>query len=534
MAFLTRLYHAECLHTIGIPQVCSLVFPCIPMVPFTEIPFASPRPCRFLDLSRNLPLTAYQALSPESGPWPFVDLSSAFCYNLSVMAGKKPNRKQKQKSSPSAPLATAPGPRMDHLALMPGVLLCLLTLLILLMDLLIPGMGREQYRDYPALFRMTHALILACGVLFWILVLRQRGLTWLAPANLFRRDHLYPLFFVLFCVWILLSTAVNGLDEKAIHGVSYRNLGVFHLLSLFLVYMFLSSQIRRRDLRRGLLALFLGISDLMGLAVLGDRYLWDTPAFALKKEISAIFFNGNHYGYFLTMAILIAAGFFLLQTGRPLRIFGLASLLLNAGILLLNTSFGCLCAVIAVLLSLLLLLLLVNRRAAARLAILLAVLSAFCFLGLAIFDSLRSGFFEVLEDLQQIRADHNDAGSAGHNRWLLWMTAIDLISQRPVFGYGCEGISHILMTETGRGNPHCEPLHYAASFGLPAALFYLLGLLDILRVWIQRKIWSFPEVTAAALAALGYFISSLFGVPMFYTAPFFFIFLGMSLSQDAR
>lgn len=420
--------------------------------------------------------------------------------------------------------------RLDYLAVLPGLLLCAMTVLMLLMDCLIPGMDQEQYTDFPSMFRMVHAIILCAGILLWVLLLRVHGIRWLHPRTLVNKDDPYILFFILFAAWILLSTAVNGLDDKAIHGVAFRNIGVFHLLSFLLIYMFAASQVRRDSLRRCLMWCFLGTADLLALAALADRFIFDIPAFAQKKELSTIFFNGNHFGYFLTMAVLAGVGLFVFRAGRRLDVFGLLSGILNFAVLLLNHSLGCLLAVFGTAVLLLILALAADRRAAQRLGILLGCLAGALLLGLLLLSPLRSEFTGLISDLQQITGE-DDASSAGHNRWMLWSLTIDLIRQQPLFGYGCERISDTLMDLVGRANPHSEPLTYAAFYGIPAALFYLLGLAGIFVCWVRRKVWTDPITIAAALAAFGYFISSLFGVPMFYTAPFFFIFLGISLAR---
>ena len=442
----------------------------------------------------------------------------------------KKTKHRKKAPEPIRPNALSQAPsRLDYLAVLPGLLLCAMTVLMLLMDCLIPGMEREQYTDFPSMFRMIHGVILCAGVLLWIFLLRSRGTLWLHPRTLFKKDTLFILFFALFAVWILLSTAVNGLDEKAIHGVSYRNIGVFHLLAFLLIYMFTASQLVRMSLRRCLMWFFLGAADLLALAALADRFICDIPAFAQKKEISTIFFNGNHYGYFLTMAVLVGAGLFVFRAGRKLDLFGLVSGLPNFTVLLLNHSLGCLLAVVGAVVFLLILTIAADRPAAQRLGLLLGCFAGFLLLGLLILAPLRSEFAGLPQDLHQILSGE-DASSAGHNRWLLWSQTIDLISQRPLFGYGCEGIADILKDAVDRANPHNELLTYAAFYGIPAALFYVLGLVAIFVCWIRRKIWTDPVSIAAALAAFGYFLSSLFGVPMFYTAPFFFVFLGLSLT----
>lgn len=133
----------------------------------------------------------------------------------------------------------------------------------------------------------------------------------------------------------------------------------------------------------------------------------------------------------------------------------------------------------------------------------------------------------------------NGSPVMGHGRWELWQLTAGYISERPLFGYGCEGINEMLYEDTAGGvnpvsNAHCEPLTYAAFYGIPAALLYTAGCISAmikgLRA-VKRDAASGSMdacICIAAYAAAGYFISSLFGVEMFYTAPFFFILLGIA------
>lgn len=439
--------------------------------------------------------------------------------------------------------------RLDVLASCPAVFMCLMTLIILLMDIFIPGMDQEQYLDYPAFFRIINICIVILGILFWIVTLHREGVAYLNPITYLNHCRtpdkekqgsrnnagIVKLVFIastgLYLLCILISTAINGLDEKAVHGVSFRNIGVFHILAFYLIYLYLTANICGRKAKDFVLLSYIAVSDCIAASALIDRYIYNLPAFAGKKEISAIFFNGNHYGYFLTMAILISAGMFLYYSDRRIQLFGGLSMLLNAFILLLNHSMGCIIAVITVLLLLLIVSLFKNRVLLKRLFLVLAVFIVLGFAGLIFYRGLSQELSTLLGDLQAIIAGSADAGSAGHNRWMLWSVTAEYISQRPLFGYGCEGISDLLMDATGRANPHNELLSWAAFFGIPAAIFYLFSILSASAFWIKNKVWNDAPASCAALGACGYFISSLFGVPMFYTLPFFFVFLGLSLCR---
>lgn len=124
------------------------------------------------------------------------------------------------------------------------------------------------------------------------------------------------------------------------------------------------------------------------------------------------------------------------------------------------------------------------------------------------------------------------ADSAGTGRWGLWKNTLKYISERPVIGWGIEGIAERLELDSGGLNnrPHNEFLQYAAFFGIPAAVLYICGLAGVfIHSWKKR--FEIGKYSVACLSvAFTYIFSSLFGNTMFYTAPFLFIFLGLGFA----
>ncbi len=489
--------------------------------------------------------------------------------------GKKDGKRRNSSSSNSDVQKFS---RMDYLGVVPGVLMCAVTLLMLLGDIAMPEMAQAQYQSYPALFRGADLVIAAAGIIYLcIYIVNTRKL----DLNRSGTRKVSCIFFCLFIVCIILSTVVNGFDSKALHGISFRDIGVFNLISFVLIYMGLSSRIGAvspnqlpdarssasmqsttsgsSHLRRFVLFFYIFVADLTALAAAIDKWIYPIPAFGEKKDISAIFFNGNHYGYFLVMAILLSAGLFLYSRGLKTRIFSACSMALNGFILALNGSTGCILAVSAALILTLAVTCTMRRDALKANLILLALLTA----ALAVV-TLRTNMLQTLSsDVANILTESSDADSAGHNRWLLWTTTCGYITSKPILGYGCEGLSDILMETTGRADPHNEILSYAAQFGIPAAVFYTAGVIfsfisfftnrqycisdngsdqHIGNLSSSKTCGSFSDGTGSSdetraacfLASFGYFISSLFGVTMFYTLPFFFIFLGMSQDSSAK
>lgn len=63
-------------------------------------------------------------------------------------------------------------------------------------------------------------------------------------------------------------------------------------------------------------------------------------------------------------------------------------------------------------------------------------------------------------------------------RWLLWKEAVHLIKERPVFGYGIEGTAEMMEQAAGNDRCRCEYMQYALSFGIPAAVLYIIACMD--------------------------------------------------------
>ena len=466
--------------------------------------------------------------------------------------------KKNRKNANTISSAGAGFDRIDYLAVLPMLLMTGITFLMLIMDLAMPEMYQGQYESYPALFRGANILICLSGLAYYLITLKRDRSFF---TEYFKTRRIAIVSFLLFFVCIIVSTLVNGFEDKAIHGVSFRNIGIFHIFVFILIYMFLSSCLKNSGLRKFSVLSFMGVSDLVAAAALVDRFISPIKAFTDKKDMGAIFFNGNHYGYFIVMAVLLSFGLVLYSQEVKIRIFSLISLILNLIVLAYNGSLGCVLAVLIVLAVTPLITHKTHPDMLKQNLIMLAVLAA-----LILAYGISTGMImSLIEDIRLVITGSSSASTAGHNRWLLWTTTAKYISERPFTGYGCEGLSDILYDELGRANPHNEILSYASQFGIPAACFYVIGVVSTLISSFKpgngasslkpgsdasslkpgsyasslkpgsnaSSLKPSDEVSTASLfAALGYFISSLFGVPMFYTLPFFFIFLGLSVRTD--
>jgi hypothetical protein len=74
----------------------------------------------------------------------------------------------------------------------------------------------------------------------------------------------------------------------------------------------------------------------------------------------------------------------------------------------------------------------------------------------------------------------------------------------------------------------------AASLGIPAALFYIIAIASYFLLLLKNR----RKLNAAAFGCYGitfsYLVSSMFGVSIFYTTPFYFMFLGLTCNMLQR
>ena len=412
-------------------------------------------------------------------------------------------------------------------------------------------------RDYPFNGFYTYAYTVDYAI--WLALIAGAFAVVLYFVRL-KKDGLRPkisenipmIFFAGVCLCIIISTCINGFTPEALHGDQYRNESIFSFLAYFLPFYFCGSLIRGEGKKRAVLYTYLVSNLIINLACLYHQFIkpleiWE---YSDADAPSAIFYQFNHYGYFLMLAIIISATLFVVEKSLKYRLFCCFMLALNTFILSMHTTFGCFLACLAGLVFLLVADSIINKRisipAMAMLALFIAViyvagLKYHSFLGeLKLFftdiKSVMGSLGEKVVTVNENEVEISAADSAGTGRWGLWKNTISYIRERPLFGWGIEGIADRLETDShGLNNrPHNEYLQYAAFFGIPAAIMYICGMVAVfICAWRKRK--NIGRYTFASLAvAFTYLFSAVFGNTMFYTTPFLFIFLGLGLAKNDK
>ena len=419
----------------------------------------------------------------------------------------------------------------EYLACMPGVVMVVMIALMLIMDIIKP----TPYDSFIKIFRALDYLIITGGLVLLIIMASKKRLRFCL------RDYLFGAFML--C--IVISTCINGLSHDSAFGIPYRCVGIFNMFAFFVVYMKVSGYIEKGLLRHMVLLGYLAVADIVALSALYEQYLGDIPGYQGKTGVCAFFGNTNHYGYFLAMAIMIGMGYYIYEV-RGKAIFGAVSAIINIYVLVLNNTLGAMLAVGLCTLVVLLLIMIgeIKLKKAistdfkeemmsktAKRALILTIIGAVAVITIiAGSETARLSFTVLFRDIISIFAG-NATGVEGSGRWKLWQTVVQCIVEKPLFGYGCEGIAMRIQEIAGISDAHCEPLTYAAYYGIPGALFYLVGVIAAAVRYFKNRKHMPSYCRIAFLGASVYFVSSLVGVTIFYTAPFFFIFMGMAAEE---
>ena len=410
-------------------------------------------------------------------------------------------------------------PLTDYASYIPGILMIGMIALVLVLDLFTELMADSQYYDFHNAFRVFDYISIAVGLMFLAYKGVKKDLTFCV------RDA----FFAGFIVCIIISTCINGLNHDAAFGMPIRYIGIFNMFAFFIIYMKVSGYIERIEFRYRILDGYMIVADAVALSALYEQYVGDIAAYQEKGGVCAVFANSNHYGYFICMAIAIGIGYFIYENGW--RVYaGTATALLNLLILVLNNTLGAELAVGITVVMCAAVILFQDRDNKTRVRRVL-IMAGFFLVGiiavLLVSSETRQSVATLLTDMGNILTG-NTTGHEGTGRIALWKTTLSYISKRPYFGYGCEGITNALLEDVGWGDAHCEVLTYAAYYGIPGALLYFGGITAAAVSYFKNRAKLPTYCHVAFMAASAYFLSSLGGVLMFYTAQFFFMFMGMA------
>ncbi|MHC1714062.1 MAG: O-antigen ligase family protein [Acidaminococcaceae bacterium] len=355
--------------------------------------------------------------------------------------------------------------------------------------------------------------------------------------NLIKRP--WNLAFLAMLFWSLSASLLADDLLLAFYGTFYRNDGFFTYCIYAAIYC--CAQINKSEnLRKKVFQYFILSSLPLCLVTILQYFNCPTEVLGIyyqerllsNMRYAAIFYNTNHYGYYLTMIIATSAGLYW-QSNRTLeQSFYMFIFILNAWCLIINNTFGSYLSVFFI--CIIAPALLYRKSTKINKTTNLMPLMLFLLLTISSSQIVTNNFQVLSTDVKNIAAENTSAKNAGSKRWELWTNGVDMLKYRPIFGYGPENLGkEYLARGIDQDRPHNEYLQHALFLGLPALIFYMNALFMLLKNWLTNRQNLNGTSFVSGLTVIAYLFSAFFGNTMFYTTIYFFLLLGY-ISQDRK
>ena len=345
------------------------------------------------------------------------------------------------------------------------------------------------------------------------------------------------LCFVALVIWMIISTSVNGWNPYCQFGdsIHLRFETIFMQFGYFLIIFPNALIIKDEKKKRFLIRLHEGVSFFLAITA---YILWkmqiDSLFFIWTPSVTAIYSNINYYGYYLSVSIPLSAGMFVAESKQRWKWFSMVTMIINTITLAYNNTMGawvaCTFAMLFLLITHGILEHKVNRQAV---CITMVYLLCLIVTG-AINGNLERNFVQLFGDIFGIATHSENSDHAGSGRWIIWKRGLTLIADNPLFGIGFEGVQARGLKEYAKNTRiHNEYLQYALFYGIPAGVFYLAGVVGVYLRGLKKRQHMTPATLVCLTGAFGYLVSAFFGVTLFCTTPFLFIYLGMGYVTDS-
>ncbi|MBR5372810.1 MAG: O-antigen ligase family protein [Oscillospiraceae bacterium] len=331
---------------------------------------------------------------------------------------------------------------------------------------------------------------------------------------------------LLFAAAILAVTLIRGATVYDLEGHPYMNESIYSYILYVICYFFCGVMIWNNKFKRVLLYILV-LTSVPVNAVAHIQEWMGGVSFVSGERIDGIFHNSNHYAYYLALVTIASLLLFVYEEKFLLKFLNAVCAFFAITILIPNDTFGAFLAVLFVLIAFTVYCIIRDRKHLVGALVALGIFLGCTALMSIWYNTVISSFFQLTRDVQSIAANPSEAGNAGTTRWRLWTGTVEHMKESPWLGFGVEG----LLTKYDIGTPHNELLQYAEAFGIPTTLLYFASVVSIFVIILRHNRKFSKETLICFCMAVCYFVSSMVGVAIYYTTPFFYILLGMTYAE---
>lgn len=345
------------------------------------------------------------------------------------------------------------------------------------------------------------------------------------------KNNLFLLFLFLMLIWSIFSCVASDNIDISLNGTLYRKEGVITYFT-YCGILGCGYVVRNKQFIKRILEFFtLSATALSILMLINSKTLNKLLGLTVH---SAVFLQFNHFGYYLCMSLMCVLLLFQMEKKSTSKLmFRIAIFAVITAALVENGALGPYLAVIAGLVCSVILTIWLDKKHLKRILIVVGV-----FIIVTLIMNVSNGHLykdiKILGgDISKIANESPDVGKAGTGRWILWMNGLRFIAEKPVFGYGPDNLGYqYAKVNISTDRAHNELIQFAASLGIPAAIFYIIALAAYFIVFLKHKKQVSTLEIGLLCTVIAYLVSSMFGNTMYYTSPFFFMLLGISSGRQ--
>lgn len=375
-----------------------------------------------------------------------------------------------------------------------------------------------------------------------------------------------------YLIWTLISCIFAQDRQKAFYGDAYRKEGFITYL-IYAGFFACAFLIKSDKLKRCLLNSFIIVAIINIILInLTNNSIQMLKIFHFKNIQVGVFSNSNHYGYYLLLATITACLSFIVEKNKIIKSFyGLAYLILIYN-LILNNTFGCYIAfAITMILFFVYCIYQKKNRVITVVSVLIFIIIS-CFVqyngrnvvvnnAKTLFNDISSildvaknrNNYKIEENVQnennniskrENNTKNNSAinseaekrlENAGSGRAQLWKYGLKIFLDKPILGYGADNLeSEYKKYNIEQDRPHNLIIQLATTSGFPGCILYIIAIGLILVRAFKKLNNSNSIYTIVFFAIIAYLISAMFGNSMYYTSPYYFIFLGITFAVTIR
>lgn len=370
-------------------------------------------------------------------------------------------------------------------------------------------------------------VLLFATIIFIILILKSKqDKLSLGIKNLLKNNPVFVLFLI-FVSLMIISTIKNGRSIMALIGDGYCAEGLVGYTS-YICYFFITFCSLDKEYQRKFLKVLICSSCINVFASVIDHICLNAKYQFLTEN--TIFYNSNHYGYYLLVIAVFFGMLFLHTKVFSKKSFYLFMFALIIGCLLINDTLGCQLALFITLIFICIVYSISKGTFIPTTLILLLIYFSVFIFGYVCSDTIEynidKNFLQVIND-SSYGTNEDIETTTGTLRLDMWKHTLEYISERPLLGFAAEGTRERLEHDTSECRVHNDYLLYAVNYGIPAALIYVLAIFSIFLRGLKHK-KELSNINLLGLCcAFAYLVSAFLGNSMFYTAPYLFIMLGL-------